>query len=223
MKTIVIAPHPDDELLGCGGSLLRRRQQGSEIGWVLVTEIAKEKGYSSAQVAQRFEEIEKVREGLGVRSEHLYTLGFPTSELDVVPMKSLVSAIAQVFADFGPTEVFLPFSGDAHSDHRRVHEAGTACVKWFRAPSIERVLMYETPSETDISLNRQSQAFRPNSYVDVSEVFDTKLELISNYYSELGAFPFPRSLDSLRALAMKRGVESGFQLAEAFELILERG
>lgn len=109
MKTLVVAPHPDDELLGCGGTLLRRRQEGADIGWILVTCISEEGGYSRERVVQRSQEIEHVRERLGVRPEHMYSLGFPTAELDLVPMKALVEAIALAIADFQPTEVLLPF------------------------------------------------------------------------------------------------------------------
>lgn len=223
MKTLVIAPHPDDELLGCGGTLLRRRQEGAEIGWIIVTRISEEGGYSRERIRKRLQEIENVREGLGVRPGHTYSLGFPTAELDLVPMKTLVEAISLAIADFQPTEVFLPFFGDAHSDHRRVFEAGSACLKWFRAPTIERVLLYETASETDIALNGPFRTFEPNSYVDIGNHLEDKILLLGTYESEIGVFPFPRSPQALRSLAMKRGSEAGFSAAEAFELVLARG
>ena len=223
MKTLVIAPHPDDELLGCGGTLLRRRQEGVDIGWILVTQISEQGGYSAGRVVERSQEIQNVREGLGVKPEHMYSLGFPAAELDLVPMKALVEAISHVIADFRPTEVLLPFFGDAHSDHRRVFEAGSACMKWFRAPTIERVLLYETASETDIALNGASRAFRPNCYIEIGSHLEKKIDLLLKYDSEIGIFPFPRSPESLRSLAMKRGAEAGFLAAEAFELVMERG
>ncbi len=222
MKTLVIAPHPDDELLGCGGTLLRRRKEGADIGWILVSRISEEGGYPKESVVQRSQEIQNVREGLGVRPKHMYSLGFPTRELDLVPMKALVGAISRAIEDFQPTEVLLPFFGDAHSDHRRVFEAGSACMKWFRAPSIERVLLYETPSETDVVLGGLSRPFAPNSYVDIGLHFEEKLTLVSNYGSEIQSFPFPRSFQALRATAEKRGAECGFEKAEAFELVMER-
>lgn len=223
MKTLVVAPHPDDELLGCGGSLLRRRQEGADIGWVLVTRMSEECGYSRERVVQRSQEIENVREGLGVKPKHMHSLGFPPAELDLVPMKVLVEAISLAVADFQPTEVFLPFFGDAHSDHRLVFDAGIACMKWFRAPSVQRVLLYETASETDIALNGDSRAFRPNFYLDIGSHLEAKMRLLSHYDSEMGIFPFPRSPEALHSLAKKRGTEAGFSAAEAFELIFERG
>jgi len=164
-----------------------------------------------------------VREGLGVKPEHIYSLGFPSAELDLVPMKALVEAISLVIADFQPTEVLLPFFGDAHSDHRRVFEAGSACMKWFRAPTIERVLLYETASETDIAVTGSSRAFEPNFYVNIGSLVEEKIALLAIYDSEMGVFPFPRSPEALRSLAMKRGSEAGFLAAEAFELVMERG
>lgn len=223
MKTLVVAPHPDDELLGCGGTLLRRRQEGADIGWILVTRVSEEGGYSRERVVQRSQEIQNVREGLGVRPEHMYSLGFPTAELDLVSMKALVEAISLAIEDFQPTEVLLPFFGDAHSDHRRVFEAGSASTKWFRAPSIERVLLYETASETDVPLTVSSRAFQPNFYLDIGSLVEQKIALLAIYESEMGIFPFPRSPEAIRSLAMARGSQVGFTAAEAFEVIMERG
>ena len=82
MKSLIIAPHLDDELLGCGGTLLRRTAEGMTVGWVLMTAITTEKGWSKQQIEKRDSEIERVREGLGISHDHLYRLGFPTAELD---------------------------------------------------------------------------------------------------------------------------------------------
>lgn len=221
MKTIVIAPHPDDELLGCGGILLRRSAEGASVGWLLMTSITEQGGWSPDRVSQRAEEIEQVREGLGIRPGHLYQLGFPAVELDQVPMSSLVARVSEVFEDFQPQEVLLPHPGDAHSDHRIAFEAASACTKWFRYPSVKRVLTYETLSETDAGID-PSRTFQPTVFVDISGHLERKIELISVYKSEIGAFPFPRSEEALRALARVRGVKSGNAAAEALQLLYEK-
>lgn len=95
-------------------------------------------------------------------------------------------------------------------------------MKWFRAPTIERVLLYETASETNIALTGPARAFQPNSYVDIGALLEEKIVLLASYGSEMGVFPFPRSPEALRSLAIKRGSEAGFSAAEAFELVLER-
>ena len=134
MKTLVIAPHPDDELLGCGGTLLRHKAEGAYLGWLIVTEISEEMGWSLSQVQQREEEIAKVASGLGI--DRLYKLGLHTTMLDTIPMGKVIQKFSEVFQDFEPEEVFIPNRGDVHSDHRVVFDAASACCKWFRYPSV---------------------------------------------------------------------------------------
>jgi LmbE family N-acetylglucosaminyl deacetylase len=102
-----------------------------------------------------------------------------------------------------------------------VFNAVAAGTKWFRHPSVRRVLAYETLSETDFGLNA-SPGFKPNVFVDITHFIDKKIEAANVYASELGKFPFPRSPEAIRALASVRGATSGFQAAEAFELLRER-
>lgn len=221
MKTLVVAPHPDDELLGCGGTLLRRVAEGGTLAWLLMTAITQEAGWTAEQIQQRAAEIDRVREGLRIDPHHLYALGFPTTELDHIQMSVLVKRISQVFSDFKPDEVLLPYPSDVHSDHRITFEAACACTKWFRYPTVKRVLCYETLSETDFILKPEG-IFRPTSYVDIGPYMESKLALMRCYPSELGAHPFPRSETALRALAQLRGAQAGFDYAEAFLLLRER-
>ena len=221
MKILVIAPHPDDELLGCGGTLLRRKNEGATLGWVIMTKLSEDTGWSKKSVQERENEIEQVRKGLGVQPEHLFQLGFPTTKLDTFPMGELIANVSEVFQIFQPEEVFIPHQGDVHSDHRITFEAVSACTKWFRCPSVKRVLAYETLSETEFGLD-PSKTFQPNVFVDISQHLEQKLALLSIYSSELGEFPYPRSETSVRALAQFRGCSSGFNHAEAFRLLLER-
>lgn len=219
MRTLVIAPHPDDELLGPGGTLLRRKFEGAELAWVIVTAISTETGWDEKRVKQRSDEIQQVTRVLGF--DQVYSLGFPTASLDRVPVGDLVSAFSRVFKEFEPEEVFLPHPSDVHTDHRIVFDAAAGCTKWFRYPSVKRVLAYETLSETDFGLT-PGDMFKPNLFIDIEPFLDAKLELLNIYKSELGEFPFPRSHDSLRALATLRGSASGYKAAEAFELLRER-
>ena len=143
---------------------------------------------------------------------------------DIAPKEetpNLVAQFAEVFTSFEPDEVFVPHHADVHSDHRLVFEAAVACTKWFRHPSVRRVLAYETLSETDFNLDAAS-AFHPTTFVDIGGFLDRKLELLNIYRSEIEAFPFPRSIEAIRALAMMRGATSGFAAAEAFQLLRER-
>ena len=218
MRTIVIAPHPDDEVLGVGGTLMRRKAEGEKMAWLIVTGITSEAGWSDNKIKQRADEIKRVSVLFGFDS--VFELNFPTTQLDQVSMSDLVASISNVFKTVEPEEVFVPHPSDIHTDHRIVFDAVASCTKWFRYPSVKRVLAYETLSETDFGLGT-NQAFRPNVFVNIEPYLAEKLQAMDIYVSELGVFPFPRSHEAIRALATLRGAASGFRAAEAFELLRE--
>ncbi len=219
MRSIVVAPHPDDETLGVGGTLLRRKSEGAKVAWLVVTGISVESGWSAEKVGERSDEIKRV--GKLFDFDETFVLDFPTTRLDQVPMSDLVTGISQVFKSFEPEEIFVPHPADVHTDHRAVFNAVASCTKWFRYPHIKRVLAYETLSETDFGLG-VDKGFCPNVFVDIEPFLDRKLRAMDIYKSELGAFPFPRCHEAIRALAAVRGVAAGFKAAEAFQLLRER-
>jgi N-acetylglucosamine malate deacetylase 1 len=219
MRTLVIAPHPDDETLGCGGTLLRRGADGAELAWLIVTCMTEQGGWSTEEVQTRDKEILSVAELIGFSK--VYNLRLPTTQLDTLPTRDLVDHFARVFGEFQPEEVLLPHRSDVHTDHKIVFDVAAACTKWFRFPSVRKVLAYETLSETEFGLESES-CFKPNYFVDISEYLDTKLKIMEIYSSEIGIFPFPRSIEGIEALARYRGTNSGFNAAEAFQLLQQR-
>ena len=221
MKILVVAPHPDDELLGCGGTLLKKASEGHTIGWLIVTSMHEKDGWPIEKIKSRSNEIEEVRKGLQIEAKNLFQLNFPTAQLDTLPMSNLIKNFSDVFNDFQPDEVFLPHPGDVHSDHRVCFEASMACTKWFRYPSVKRVLTYETISETDAMLD-STRNFKPTLFVNISMTLSRKWELLQIYKSEMQKFPFPRSKEVVNSLARFRGSQSGFQAAEAFCILRER-
>ncbi len=190
-----------------------------ELGWLTVTGISEQAGWSTDRVQQREKEITKVVELVGF--DQVFNLRLPTTKLDQLPFSSLIDKFSAVFKAFQPQEIFVPHRSDVHTDHQLVFDAAAACAKWFRYPSVKRILAYETISETEFSLD-SSNSFQPNSFIDISEFLERKLEVMAVYQSELGPFPFPRSVEAIRALAILRGATSGFRAAEAFQLLRER-
>lgn len=219
MKVLVVAPHADDETLGCGGTLLRLRDERavSEVHWLLVTDVSTAAGYAPERVAERDREIAAVAARLGAAGVH--RLGFAPARLDEMAMSDVIGAMAGVVDRVRPDTLFVPWRYDAHTDHRVAFDAIAACTKSFRYPSVKRVLAYETPSETEFALDPGAVAFRPNLWVDISAQLDAKLELLASYPSEMAAFPFPRSVTAVRALAQWRGSTAGVAAAEAFVLL----
>jgi len=218
MKSIVIAPHPDDEVLGVAGTILRRKSEGGDVAWVIVTGMAGNNLYENSQLESRRSEILKIKKLLTF--DKVYELNLPAAKLDKIPSAEIVDLIHKIFLDYEPGEIFVPHPSDVHSDHRIVFDCAISASKWFRCPSIKRILAYETLSETEFSAKKNCQ-FIPNFFINIEKFLESKLNAMDIYKSELLPHPFPRSLEAMRALATLRGSTSGFIAAEAFELIKE--
>jgi len=218
-KVLVIAVHPDDETLGCGGTLLKHKREGDEIYWLIVTWPDKEDGFDKEFIEKRKEQIKQVTEAY--QFIDVIHLGIPTMRVDEEPMKTLIENIASCLNDIKPDTLYLPFKGDVHSDHRRIFEAAFSCTKSFRFPYIKKVLMMETLSETEFAPSLNEFAFMPNHFVDISDYLPRKIEIMKIFESEIGEHPFPRSEENIKALATYRGASCGKQYAESFVLLKE--
>lgn len=213
-KTVcVVVPHPDDETLGCGGTLLAYKKEGYEIVLIFVTDIT-----PFDPKNDRTGLVDKVGKFYGAET---YNLKLKPSSLTYSSLDGLIGKLREIFENHKPSRVFLPFPQDAHTDHYFAFKAATSCLKVFRAPWVEEVLCYETLSETNFS-SPFEVPFKPNVYIDVTTVFDRKLEALQMYPSEFGKHPFPRSEESVKALGTLRGSEAGYLYAESFVLTYSR-
>lgn len=218
-KALVVALHPDDETLGCGGTLLKHKALGDEIHWMICTEVKEEDGFSLDRVKSRNEEIETVDQLY--QFDGVHRLGFSTMKVDEYSVSELVGNVSAVINKVQPSVLYLPFKSDVHSDHRVMFEAVYSCTKSFRYPSIKKIYMMETLSETDFALSTKEDSFVPNVFVDITDFCAKKLEIMQVFKSEIGEHPFPRSLRNLEALATLRGATAGCEYAESFMLIKE--
>jgi len=218
-KIVVIAPHPDDETLGCGGSLFSHKAESDELFWLIVTGIDEKDGWSAKNVQKRNNEINAVAERY--KFNNVFDLNYPTTKIDTTLTSDIIGKIAEVHKKVEPEIIYMPFAYDVHTDHQLIAKAVQSTIKCFRYPFIQKVLMYETLSETDFNFVVAS-AFQPNVFVDISDYLSDKIETMKIYASELGEHPFPRSEKALRALATLRGSQSGYEAAEAFQLVYER-
>jgi len=220
MNILAIAPHPDDETLGCGGTLLKLARSGAEIHWLLVTAAHKPQ-FTAAQVARQRRQIEAARRAYPFSS--FSWLKLPTTRLERLPRVDIIRGVREVVARLRPDTVFVPHHGDIHSDHLEVFLATQAVLKTFylRAHGVRRVLAYEVPSETDAMVPLAGNAFLPTVFVDITGTFERKLEIMRMFEAELHPEPLPRSPSSIRALARHRGSTIGVEYAEAFSLIRE--
>src|SRR5438132_11059740 len=163
-RIVVVAPHADDETLGCGGTLLKHRSSGDEINWLIFTTLDQKSGFSKERVACRKRAIEEVRREYGF--QEVIELPFPSIYVDTYPMGELVATVSESFKKIQAEVVYLPYRGDIHSDHAVTFDAIAACTKWFRYPSVKRILAYEIPSETDIAIDPDMNAFRPDTFLE---------------------------------------------------------
>jgi len=217
MNILVIAPHPDDETLGCGGCLLKHKDQGDKLFWLIMTKMSARTGYTEDQIRVRSEEINKVA-GVYDMMKVFYS-DFVTTTLDTVPRLALTHAVENVVREVQPNVVYLPNRSDAHSDHRLTFDATMSSIKTFRNSSIKRALMYEVLSETEFAPPLPSEAFVPNGFSDITTYLEKKIEIMCTYRSEMKPHPFPRSEEGIRALATFRGAMSGFKYAESFMVL----
>jgi len=216
---LVVAPHPDDETLGCGGCLLRHVVEGDHVHWMIMTTITEDAGYSQQRVNTRGKEIKLVAEAYGFSSFH--QTNFLSSTLDTYSDLELISEVSEYINQVQPSIIYLPFKYDAHSDHAAVFNAVAACTKSFRYPFIKKVRAYETLSETEFSIHPNCVSFTPNLWIDISEYLDRKIEIMRLYEGEMGEDPFPRCEKNIRALAKYRGAVAGVYSAEAFITLKE--
>jgi LmbE family N-acetylglucosaminyl deacetylase len=216
-NVIVISAHPDDETLGAGGTLLKHKESGDKIFWLIVTNVFESAGFSKECVDSRGMEIKKVESMYGF--EKTFIFDYPTRELTSDSLLSLIPKISQVFSDVKPEIVYSLNRSDAHSDHRYISDAVMACTKSFRYPYIKKVLMYECISETEFAPAFPEKVFIPNYFVNISSYIEKKLEIMRIFESEIAPPPFPRSEENILALARFRGSSVGCNFAEAFQVV----
>lgn len=221
-KVLVVAVHPDDETLGCGGTILKHKAQGDEIYWLVVTGPIKgdHPAFTDEFIAKRNALVDRVADAYGFNET--IKLNLPTQKLHAVDLKDIIVKVADVFKRIQPDTIYMMYNNDVHSDHRVAFDAVYSCTKSFRYPFINSILMIEALSETEFSLATQATAFVPNVYVDITKYIDKKLEIMDLYDTEVMQEPYPRSLSSIKALARVRGSRAGVMFAEAFQLLYEK-
>lgn len=215
-SVLVVAAHPDDEILGCGGTIARHRRAGDDVTVLIMADGVSSRGAGSDAVKERQQSARHANEILGVNEVTL--LSYPDNRMDATPLLDVVQAIEQVMARCSPTVVYTHHAGDVNIDHVRTHEAVLAACRPQPGHTACLLLFFETPSSTEWRPAGSSAMFAPNWFTDISDTLESKLEAMRAYGCELREFPHPRSLAAIEHLARWRGASSGLAAAEAFEL-----
>lgn len=213
-KILIVSPHPDDETLGCGGYILKYKNK-FEFHLLLVTKMKtdlKDKKY-----LDRVKEIKKIKKEYKFKS--LIQLNYNTAEMDKYLKNEVINNFSKIIKNIKPETIMIPSDLDVHTDHKIINECMISASKSFRNPFIKKILEYEVISETNFSLKN---AFIPNHFVNISNLISKKINILKIYKSEIKKHPFPRSIDSIKSLAILRGSQAGCKYAEAFNIIFSK-
>jgi len=213
---LILAPHPDDEVLGCGATIKKLSKDGNQV-FVLVSSRGSKRLYDQTKVEAVRNEAHEAHALLGVTKT--FFLDFPAPELDTVPLADISREISKVISDFQINVLYLPHRGDIHNDHRVVFNAGLVAARPVGNCTVTEIYAYETLSETEWAAPFGDDAFIPTRFVNVESTLEAKMEAMKCFKSQLKVFPNPRSLETLEALAKFRGATVGFKAAEAFMVI----
>ncbi len=217
---LVVAAHPDDEVLGCGGTMARVSQEGAAVHVAFLADGVSSRGGEAADLKKairaRRAAAEKASAKVGVSS--LYFGDFPDNRLDTVALLSLVQAIEELIAKYRPDTMFTHHAGDVNVDHRLVHQAAVTACRPQPGHCVRTLLSFEVPSSTEWQPPGSAPVFAPNWFVDISDSLSRKLAALEAYGGELRAWPHPRSREGVLHLAHWRGATIGVNAAEAFML-----
>ena len=211
-NVVVVAPHPDDETLGCGGTLLRHMEAGDKITWMIMTSMHLEH-YTASQIRDRDHEIAAVARAYGCR---IVRLDYPAGQLDEQATRSCVDELRKYFTHLDPGVVYAPYWGDAHNDHTFTQAHVAIALKQFPRVGLR---LYETPSETEYASLLGESPFTPNLYVDITSYMDQKIDIMKYYQSEIPMTDKLRSVELVVARNRMHGAMIGSGYAEAFMLL----
>lgn len=222
MTILIIAAHPDDEILGCGGTIARLVQEGNDAYAVILGEgIAsryKEKSFQAGnEIKKLHEKSEKAAKVIGIKKTIWHNL--PDNKFDSVPLLDIIKIIENEIWELNPDCIFTHHGGDLNIDHSLIFRAVLTASRPLMEKPINDIYCFQVPSSTDWSFQRIEPLWKPNIFYDISSTLETKINALKHYSSEMRPFPHPRSEKNIRDIAQVWGTVSGTHSAEAFELI----
>lgn len=224
-NVLVIAAHPDDEVLGCGGTIAKHIEGGDSVHVLIVAEGATSRRdcRDIELVSQELKELrqDSLRANAALGVHNLSFLGLPDNRLDSIDRLDIIKQIENVIAGIDPHTVYVHHAGDLNIDHRIVHECTLTACRPLPGRTIRKILSYEVLSSTEWQVPGSSPAFVPNYFVAIEAQWERKIESMKCYVSEIREWPHPRSIEAIEALASVRGSSIGSSKAEAFMTIRE--
>lgn len=224
MRVLVIAAHPDDEVLGCGGTIAKLAEQGEEVHiLILATGLTSRVGFDLKKTPDALQiHLERARRaGALLGAKNVNFAGFPDQKMDTIPLLEIVHRIEAEIESIKPQTIFTQHGGDLNMDHVITFRATLTATRPLAGSVVRSVHAYEVPSSTEWAFKKFEPKFQPNLFHDIGETLEIKLQAMQIYESETRKFPHPRSPQALQAIAHRWGCMVGLGAAEAFEVILE--
>jgi len=224
MKILVTAAHPDDEVLGCGGTIARLASEGHDVHILILGEGITSRYDDPAKADRRLlEELHKRAQAAGAAlgAADVTLASFPDNRFDTVALLDIVKVIEKHIDKVQPEIVFTQHGGDLNIDHERTFRAALTATRPVAGHPVKKLYAYEVASSTEWAFQQLDPVFRPNVFFDISATLEKKIAAMQLYESEARAFPHPRSPDALRAQAQRWGSATGLGAAEAFVLVRE--
>jgi len=224
-SVLVVAAHPDDEVLGCGGTIARHAGVGDHVQVLIVAEGAtsrqerRDRVQADAHLSALAEAAQKAGSILGAAGVEL--LDLPDNRLDSLDRLDLIKLVEDRIEQHEPQVVYVHHAGDVNVDHRRLHEAVVTACRPTPGHHVKRILSFEVASSTEWQPPGSGAAFQPNWYVEISAQFTLKQKALAAYDSEMRAWPHARSLKAVEYQDRWRGAQVGVKAAEAFCLLRE--
>ncbi|MEM7083804.1 MAG: PIG-L deacetylase family protein [Pseudomonadota bacterium] len=220
-NTLVLAAHPDDEVLGVGGTIPRIKANGGRVTVVIVTDGSSTQYAGNAEIVEsKSRSLEEANKLIGTDNVIQWT--FPDMKLDSVDHVSLNKAIEAIIAERQFETVFVHNRNDINRDHQLIYESLLVATRPVVDQPVKNILAYQVNSATEWGGRTADTYFVPNLFVDISATIDTKLKALECYKDELRDYPHPRSVKAVRDRAAVYGSEVGYHYAEGFEVILSR-
>jgi len=218
MKHMIIAAHPDDEVLGCGGTIINRVKKGDEVVVVILTDGAVTR-YKKPMAKILRKNALACAKILGVSKVIFKDL--PNQLLDSIPITRVIKAIEAVMAEIKPDTVYTHDKGDLNRDHAVIYEATLVAARPLPGSKVKKLFTYFVPSSSEYNDVDEKAIFIPNVFVDIKAGIDKKIKAFACYKSERRAYPHPRSPEALRVYAKRWGIQAGIEYGEPFRLIRE--
>ena len=214
-SVLVVAAHPDDEAIGCFGTLLKHYKFGDEINIIFLSDGVSSRGINKKKKHERKKNCLKVLKIIGLKSKNVFFLDYPDNMMDTVPLLDVIKNIEEIKKKIQPNVLYTHFSNDLNIDHRIAYQAAITASRPSKNETIKKILCFEIVSSTEWS-DKNKQIFSPNYFVDISKFINRKLKALAIYDKEIKKSPNARSLENIKNLALLRGSSVGVNYAEAF-------